>query len=148
MRAALAARTDPSLVIVARTPAIKLEGIESGLARAKAYAACGVDAIHITGGVQKLEYLKAIHEAARLPLIVGGSHIVVKREDLAANGGRIVLPGHQVVAAAVKAVREVYEHLYQGGAPADLKSRIAPAEEMDSLVDGARYKRWLVEYMS
>jgi len=53
MRAALAARSDPALVITARTPSLKLEGIESAVARAKAYAATGVDAIHLTGKIGK-----------------------------------------------------------------------------------------------
>ena len=35
------------------------------------------------------------------------------------------------VAAAVKALREAYEHLFKGGAPADLKSRSASNDEMN-----------------
>ena len=37
--------------------------------------------------------------------------------------------------------------LYNGGAPADLKSKIASAEEMEQLVNGDSYKQWLREYM-
>ena len=37
MKAALAARSDPALMIAGRTSALKIEGIEGTLARAKAY---------------------------------------------------------------------------------------------------------------
>src|SRR5687767_7408725 len=54
MKAALAARRDPSTVIAGRTSALKVEGLEGTLARAKAYAAAGVDAIFLVG-VEALE---------------------------------------------------------------------------------------------
>src|SRR5262249_11250917 len=47
MRAAVAARRDPSFVIAGRTSALVLEGPERALARVKAYAAAGVDAIYL-----------------------------------------------------------------------------------------------------
>src|SRR5262245_28987374 len=37
MRAAVAARSDPSLIIAARTPAIRMEGVESAVERVAAY---------------------------------------------------------------------------------------------------------------
>src|SRR5688572_5065996 len=49
MKAALAARRDPALIIAGRTSALKIEGTESAVARAKAYAAAGVDAIFLVG---------------------------------------------------------------------------------------------------
>lgn len=146
MRAALAARRDPSLIIAGRTSAIKIEGVESALARAKAYAATGVDAIFLVG-LETLEQLEAVQTAVKLPIIVGSAPASLKREDLAARGARILLQGHQPIAAAVKALQETYTHLYSGGAPADLKSKIASAEDMDRLVDGENYKKWQKEYL-
>jgi carboxyvinyl-carboxyphosphonate phosphorylmutase len=48
MRAALAARQDPDLVIVGRTVAMGSTSTEDALARAKAYAAAGVDAFSLS----------------------------------------------------------------------------------------------------
>ncbi len=146
LRAAVAARGDPSLIIAGRTSAIKVEGVKGAIARAKAYAAAGVDAIFIVG-LEKLEQLDAIQAAVKLPLIVGSAPASLKREDLAARGARILLQGHQPVAAAVKALHETYTHLFQGGAPADLKSRIASPQEMERLTDGESYKNWQREYL-
>jgi carboxyvinyl-carboxyphosphonate phosphorylmutase len=145
LRAALSARQDPSLVIVGRIAALRVEDTERTVARAKAYAATGVDALFITG-LKKLADFEAIRAAVKLPMIVGSAP-ELKREDLAARGVRILLQGHQPVAAAVKALRETYAHLYNGGAPADLKSKIASAEEMERYLDGASYQKWQREYL-
>lgn len=146
LRAAIAARTDPSLVIAGRTAALKVEGTQAAVARAKAYAATGVDAIFVVG-VETIDQVAAIHEAARLPVIVGSAPASLKREDFAARGARILLQGHLPVAAAVKALHEIYSHLYGGGAPADLKSRVASAQEMERLVFGDEYRTWQREYL-
>jgi carboxyvinyl-carboxyphosphonate phosphorylmutase len=146
MKAALAARQDPSLIIAGRTSALKKEGTEGACARAKAYAATGVDAIFLVG-LEKLEQLDAVRAVVKLPIIIGSAPASLKREDLAARGARILLLGHQPVAAAVKALREIYTHLFNGGAPADFKDKVASGQEMDRLVDGESYKKWQSEYL-
>lgn len=146
MKAALAARSDPALMIAGRTSAIKVEGLEGAIARATAYAAAGVDAIFLVG-VEKVEQVKAVHDAVKIPIIVGSAPASIKREDLAAAGARIVLQGHQPVAAAVKALRAVYEHLHKGGAPGDLKSQIASNEEMNELTRNDVYRGWQRDFL-
>ena len=146
LRAAVKARQDPSLVIAGRTAALKVEGTEGAIRRAKAYAATGVDAIFLVG-VESLDQVKAVREAAGLPIIVGTAPPDIPREALAAAGARILLQGHQPVAAAVKALRETYEHLYRGGAPADLKSKIASAKEMEAFTLGETYRDWQRQYL-
>src|SRR5512146_1683608 len=49
MRAALAGRQDPRLVIVGRTSAIGITGVEDTIARLKAYEAAGVDMLFMAG---------------------------------------------------------------------------------------------------
>jgi len=147
LRAALSVRDDPSLVICARTPAFKLEGMESLLARAKAYGATGVDGIHITGGIQSLDQLRAVSEVFKKPIIMGSTHGGFTRDQLAGVGVRILLQGHQEVAGVVKTLREIYAHLFNGGSTEDLKSRIAPPAEMDQLLNKSGYEGWMKEYM-
>jgi carboxyvinyl-carboxyphosphonate phosphorylmutase len=146
MKAALSARSDPALVIAGRTSALKVEGLEGTLARAKAYAEAGVDAIFLVG-VETVEQVKAVHDATKLPVIVGSAPASIKREDFAAAGARVLLQGHQPVAAAVKALREVYEHLHKGGAPADLKSKIASNDEMNAVTRNDIWKGWQKDYL-
>ncbi len=146
LRAAVQARRDPSLVIAGRTAALKLESTESAVARVRAYSATGVDAIFIIG-LETLGQMEAIRGATRLPIIVGSAPASLKRDDLAARGARILLQGHQPVAAAVKALHETYAHLFNGGAPADLKEKVASPQDMERLVDGGTYRKWQREYL-
>jgi len=146
LKAAVAARRDPATVLLGRTAALKVEGTEGAVKRAKAFAATGVDAIFLVG-VESAEQVRAVHEATRLPIMVGSAPASIRREDIVAAGARVLLQGHQPLPAAVKALKEVYTHLYSGGAPADLKDRIASAKEMDVLVSGDDYKKWQREYL-
>jgi carboxyvinyl-carboxyphosphonate phosphorylmutase len=146
LKAAVAARRDPSTILLGRTAALKVEGTEGAVKRAKAFAATGVDAVFVVG-VESVDQVRAVREAARLPVMVGSAPASIKREDFAAAGARVLLQGHQPVAAAVKALKEVYAHLYHGGAPADLKDKIASAKEMDALVSGEAYKKRQKDYL-
>ena len=146
MKAALRARQDPALVIAGRTSALKVEGLDGTVARAKAYANAGVDAIFLVG-VEKVEQVRTVREAVKIPIIVGSAPASIKREELASAGARVLLQGHQPVAAAVKALRDVYEHLFKGGAAAELKGRIASPEEMNQLTRNDIHKTWQREFL-
>ena len=146
LKAAVAARRDPSTVIAGRTAALKVEDTARTVERVKAYAACGVDCIFVIG-VETVDQIKAIHDAAKLPVIVGSAPASIQREDFATAGARVLLQGHQPVAAAVKALRAVYEHLHNGGAAADLKDKIASSKEMDALVFGEDYKQYMRDFL-
>ncbi len=145
LRAALAARRDPALVIAARTAALKGEDTAATVARARAYAATGVDAIFVTG-LKKLADFDAVRAAIKLPIIMGTAP-EIKREELAARGVRILLQSHPPVAAAVKALRDVYTHLYNGGAPADLKPKLATAAEMEQVTASPQYAQLMRDYL-
>src|SRR4029079_5635091 len=71
MRAALDARSDPSLVVIGRTGAASISSLDDALTRAKAYEATGVDALFFTG-IRKASELEAITKSTKLPIILGG----------------------------------------------------------------------------
>lgn len=146
LRAALQARQDLSLVIVGRLAALKAEDARRAAERARAYEATGIDAMFITG-LTKLEDFDAIRAAVELPIILGTTPSI-RRAELAARGVRLLLQGHQPVAGAVKGMQQVYQHLYNGGAPAELKSLVASPDEMNRLLNVAQYDKWRREYLS
>src|ERR1700688_3194666 len=89
MRAALAGRQDPSLVIAGRTSAAAVTNVEDAVARAKAYEAAGVDALFLVG-VRTREALEAVAASVKLPLILGGAGPALLDLDyLSAHGVRI-----------------------------------------------------------
>jgi carboxyvinyl-carboxyphosphonate phosphorylmutase len=146
LRAALRARQDPSLVVIGRIAALKVEDERRAAERAKAYEATGVDALFITG-MQRMEEFDAIRAAVKLP-IVSGTAPALKRADLEARGVRLMLQGHLPVAAAARALKQVYEHLHRGGTAADLKSQVATPEEMDRYTGAAEYRERQRRYLS
>lgn len=101
LRAALAARDDPDFVIVARTSAAAITGVDDAVARMQAYAAAGADAMFFAGLTEAAE-LDAIAAAATVPLIV--SIAFGDRVGLAAQGVRVALQGHHPIQAAMQAV--------------------------------------------
>ncbi|MDR3523057.1 MAG: isocitrate lyase/PEP mutase family protein [Acetobacteraceae bacterium] len=106
IRAALAARRDPGLVIVGRTSAVSIAGVGEAVARAQNYQAAGADALFFTG-VDDLATLETIRAGTTLPIILGGSKIT-DNQALAERGVRIALRGHQPIMAAIEAVRATY----------------------------------------
>src|ERR1700688_133180 len=67
MKAALDGRGDQALVIVGRTGAVSISGLDDTIARAKAYEAAGVDALFFTGIKNRAE-LEAISAVTTLPI--------------------------------------------------------------------------------
>ncbi|PYN04612.1 MAG: oxaloacetate decarboxylase [Candidatus Rokuibacteriota bacterium] len=147
LRAAVAARQDPSLVVIGRTQALRDGGIAEAEKRVRAYQETGVDAIFLAGA-SKREEVEAMHRAARLPLIVGGAPpALADRAFLAANGVRIALQGHHPFYAAAKAVYDTLKYLREGGAPAGLKDCVASEELLAVALKQNDYKRWQGAYL-
>lgn len=121
MKAALDGRSDPSLVIIGRTGAVSITGLDEAIARAKAYEATGVDALFFTGIKDRGE-LEAVSAATRLPIVLGGAPESMSELDyLAGLRVRIALQGHAPFAAATQAVYETLKALREGASPKNLK---------------------------
>ncbi len=103
MKAALAARSDPSFVIYGRTSAIRAEGIEGVLKRAKAYEEVGVDGLFFVGLRTKAE-LEALRAQSSLPFIMGSTGPeIADRAYLASQGARVGGWDHAPLQAAARA---------------------------------------------
>ena len=120
LSAAVAAREDGQLVILARTSAIAIAGLDAALERVRAYSALGVDGIFLVGARTRSE-IDAVHAATELPLVLGTLGAELNDRDwLAARGVRIALQGHQPFQAAALAAHATMKALREGTASADL----------------------------
>jgi carboxyvinyl-carboxyphosphonate phosphorylmutase len=146
LKAALAARSDPALILAARTKSLAEEGLDAATARVKAYSAAGVDAIWLVT-VESLEQLRAIRAVTDLPFIIGTNHGALTRAELASVGARIMLQGHLPIAAAVKALTELYARLASGEEPDALKGTVASPGEMDGWLNARSYENWARDFM-
>jgi carboxyvinyl-carboxyphosphonate phosphorylmutase len=121
MKAALDGRGDPTLVILARTGAASISGIEDAIARARAYEAVGVDALFFTG-IKNRGELEAIATVTKLPIVLGGApEEMADRDYLAGQRVRIALQGHAPISAATQAVHDTLKALRDGQSPKNLK---------------------------
>lgn len=146
MKAALAARRDPGLVIAGRTSAPSFSGIDDAIARARAYEAAGVDAIFLVGVKNRAELDKAA-EAIRIPIILGGGGgDLSDRDYLASRGVRVCLQGHRPSMAAAGAVYETLKAFREGRTPPD-QTQVASAELMKTLTRDGDYARWTKDFL-
>ena len=146
MKAALATRQDPELVIAARTGALAITGLEDTLRRIRAYERAGVDAVFLTD-VRTREDAEAIADAVGLPIFLGAAGPEIMELDyLSGLGIRICLQGHQPFMAAVQAVHTTLKALREGANPTNLAG-LAPPELMNALTRAPDYRRWTKEYL-
>lgn len=147
MRAALAGRQDPRLVIAGRTSAPAVSGIDDAVARARAYEATGVDALFVVGMRTRAE-VETVAGAVRLPIILGGLSPELRDRDwLGAQGVRIALQGHQPFAAAVNAIHETLKALREGTPPGELE-RVASPGLMRRVTRDADYRGWMDDFLT
>lgn len=127
LKAAVAARTDPTTVIVARTSALAEGSLEEALERIKAYSDTGAEALMLVGVQRGRADIEAVHRATLLPLCVLNPPRDVRNDPsfLAANGMRILMLGNPTFAVAVKAIYDSLKHLKEGGALEALQDRQA-----------------------
>lgn len=97
IRAALDARTDPDFVLIARTDARTVEGLEPALERANAYAEAGADVIFVESPLSEDE-LGVIGRTVKAPLLANmvesGKTPILPAERLEALGFSIAIhPG-------------------------------------------------------
>ena len=146
MKAALAGRSDPALIVAGRSSAPAISGLDDAIARTKAYAACGIDAMFLTGIRTRAE-LDAIASAVRIPLFLGaGGGELADRDYLASRNVRIALQGHLPFAAAVEATRATMQSLRDGTDPADIKGAASP-DLMKRVTREADYRTWMKDYL-
>ncbi|MGH1359466.1 MAG: isocitrate lyase/PEP mutase family protein [Burkholderiaceae bacterium] len=146
MRAALQARTDPSLVIAGRTSAAAISNSQDAALRVKAYEEAGVDALFLVG-VKTVPDLELISAATTLPLILGSAGAeVTQPEVLNANRVKICLRGHQPFAAATQAIYETMR-LLKAGTPGSELPNLASAELMKSLSKHEQFQQWSRQFL-
>jgi carboxyvinyl-carboxyphosphonate phosphorylmutase len=147
MRAAVAARQDAGLTVIARTSALNLVNLDEAVRRARAYATCGTDALFFTG-VNDWDQLAALRDVAGgVPIILGGTPAsMADKAKLAAHGVRVALQGHQPFAAAVAAIHATLKALRDGTPPAELKG-VAPAALMKQVTREADYAAFTRDFL-
>ena len=122
VRAAVDARTDPDFVIIARTDARAVEGLDSALDRARRYRDAGADVLFIEALVSEAEIEAAAAAFPGVPLLFnwaeGGKTPPVSLDRLTELGYRIVIFPIGTLLAATAAMRRILKEIATAGTPA------------------------------
>ena len=122
VRAAVEARAQPEFVIIARTDARAVEGLERALERARLYREAGADVLFIEALVSEAEVEEAARAFPGVPLLFnwaeGGKTPPVSLDRLRELGYRIVIFPLSALLAATGAMRRILREIAQAGTPA------------------------------
>ena len=142
LRAARDAMTDSDIVLIARTDALAVEGLDAAVERAQAYAAAGADVIFIEAPVS-MEQIEAIARRVPQPKLInmfqGGKTPLVPVARLKALGYQIVIIPSDLQRAAIRAMDDVLAAIARDGSSAALAERMASFTEREAVVDTAAY---------
>ncbi len=142
LRAARDAVGDADLVLIARTDALAVEGLDGALERAHAYAEAGADVIFVEAPVSEAQ-IEAI--ARRVPgpkllnMFEGGKTPLVPLARLHALGYRIVIIPSDLQRAAIRAMQDVLAAITRDGNSRSVADRMASFTEREAIVGTADY---------
>jgi methylisocitrate lyase len=118
VKAAVDARTDPSFVVMARTDALAVEGLDAAIDRACRCVEAGADAI-FPEAMTELAMYRRFAEAVKVPVLAnitefGATPLFTVDELRSASVGMVLYP-LSAFRAMNKAALNVYQHLRQDG---------------------------------
>ena len=148
LQAAVAARTDPTTVIVARSAALGLTPLDEALDRIQAYSQTGAEALMLTGSSSRDQF-EAVHRVTTLPICVLSPPADIRNDPafLAANGVKILMLGNPTFAVAVRAIFDSLRHLKEGGSLEELVDRQATPDLLRSVNRTDEFLQWQEEYL-
>ena len=134
--AAAEARSDPNLVIIARTDAAATEGLEAAVARARAYVGSGADAVFIEAPRSKEELVALPGLLPGVPMVAnlveGGKTPLVPMDEL--SGFAFVLYANAALQGAISGMRQVLVSLKDRGVLDSESVPLARWDERQALV--------------
>uniref|UniRef100_UPI0039EE0F8F isocitrate lyase/PEP mutase family protein n=1 Tax=Bordetella sputigena TaxID=1416810 RepID=UPI0039EE0F8F len=139
LRAALDARHHADTLILARTDAVAVEGLDAALDRAGQYLECGVDAIFVEA-LRTDEQMEAACKrfAKRVPLLAnmveGGMTPVKSAAELAAKGFSIVIFPGGTARAVSHMLQRYYGSLREHGTTAPWRDSMLDFDQLNALI--------------
>ncbi|MSQ22920.1 MAG: isocitrate lyase/PEP mutase family protein [Dehalococcoidia bacterium] len=150
VKAAVAAREDADFIIIARTNAMRNEGLSQAIERGRAYRQAGADMILVGGRTR--EEAELLHREIGAPLVTFAMPGMVERlniavKDMAKIGYPLLLEPHAALISAFRAVRDTMRELKETGTTSlDPAEVTAIMQEINQAVDLPDY--WRLEELT
>ena len=143
IKAAVDTRRDADMVIIARTDARAVEGLQSALDRMNAYLEAGADVgfVEAPQNAQELAAIpKAISKPAMANIFEGGKTPPLPQRELEAMGYRIGIYPSQTHRAAIAAAKKVLAVLKRDGDTAAIEGELATFMDREDAVNSAGWR--------
>lgn len=139
LKAALDARHSSNTLILARTDALAVEGIDAALDRAEAYLACGVDALFIEALRSPEQMDRACKQFAhRIPLLAnmveGGQTPIQSATELGQRGFKIVIFPGGTARAVAHTLQGYYGSLHQHQTTTPWRDQMLNFDDLNQLI--------------
>jgi len=138
IKAAVASRRDPNVMIIARTDARAVEDFDRAVERAGEYLAAGADAI-FPEALQSLEEFRDFAKEIDAPLLANmtefGKSPLLTFEQLADFGYRMVIFPQSAFRVSMKASEEFLRALKKSGTQSDWIDKMQTRQELYELLD-------------
>ncbi len=149
VRAAVDARGDNPFVIIARTDAIAVEGMDAAIARARAYVEAGADAI-FPEAIRDLDSYKKFTDALSVPVLANitefGLTPLFSTTELKSAGVDMALYPLSAFRAMNKAAENVYEVIRREGTQKSVLDSMQTREELYERINYYEYEKSLDKF--
>ena len=147
LQAALDARSNKDFIIVARTDARAIEGLDNAIERGLYYKKIGADAIFIEAP-KTIKEMKIIGESINAPLVAnmieGGATPIISKSKLHKMGFKIVLYPLSVLFSNTYSTLKLLQELKKSGTTRKLSKQIVNFNQFNDVVELAKYRNCLL----
>jgi carboxyvinyl-carboxyphosphonate phosphorylmutase len=138
VRAAIAARTKPDTVVIARTDARAPNGLDDAIDRARGCREAGADVLFVEALEGRDELERVATELAGVPLLFnwveGGKTPPLTKNEIADLGFAIIIMPIGTLLAATRAMQQFLVRLRADGTPADFVDELMPFHEFTDTI--------------
>ena len=150
IHAAADTRQDSDLVIIARSDARAVEGLQAAIDRVNAYLDAGAD-VGFVEAPQNVEELRIVGRGVRGPALVnvfeGGKTPMLPAYELEAMGFRLGIYPSQTHRAAIRAAQRVLTALKEDGDTRRIEPELATFQDREDAVGTARWRALEEKYL-
>ncbi len=149
LKAALDTRGDPDFLIIARTDARSVDGLDAALDRVAAYAEAGADVVFVEAP-QSVEEFAAIPKAVNVPvlanMIEGGRSPLLSAADLQELGYSVALFANGLARFLTRQAQEFLDILQREGTTEPLLERMNGLDRQNEILGLAEYEALARKY--
>lgn len=149
IQAALDARRDPDLLIIARTDAAAISGIPEAIRRATAYAKAGADLLMVLGPYGEADVERLARELPGPFVYLNSESLTMPMlpvKQLDALGVRVVVFPIALLFTATRAMQETLREIRDKGTTLGILDRMVAFDEFNALVGLPTVKEWEGRY--